>query len=189
MNRVFVLSNAKKPLMPCHPARARELLKKGKAAVYRMQPFTIILKDREDGDTQPVEFKADPGSKATGIALVALFERGRVLVARLLATRAPLLVADEPAAGLDPDAQLLVLELLRREADADRAVLLTLHDLTTAVRACDRLVVLKGGKVIAEGPPRLALSAEVLDRAFGVTGEWLDAAAGPLLSLARRPLG
>ena len=80
MNRVFVLSNAKKPLMPCHPARARELLKKGRAAVYRMQPFTIILKDREDGDTQPVEFKADPGSKATGIALVALFERGRVLV-------------------------------------------------------------------------------------------------------------
>lgn len=80
MNRVFVLGQALKPLMPCHPARARELLKKGKAAVYRMQPFTIILKDREDGDTQPVEFKADPGSKATGIALVALFDRGRMLL-------------------------------------------------------------------------------------------------------------
>jgi 5-methylcytosine-specific restriction endonuclease McrA len=80
MNRVFVLGRALKPLMPCHPARARELLKKGKAAVYRMQPFTIILKGREDGDSQPVEFKADPGSKATGIALVALFQNGRKLI-------------------------------------------------------------------------------------------------------------
>ena len=80
MNRVFVLGSTKKPLMPCRPARARELLKRGKAAVYRMQPFTIILLDREDGDVQPVEFKADPGSKATGLALAALFRRGRVLV-------------------------------------------------------------------------------------------------------------
>ena len=80
MNRVFVLSNTKKPLMPCHPARARELLGKGKAAVYRMHPFTIILKFRDDGDTQDIEFKIDPGSKTTGIALVAEFKRGRVLV-------------------------------------------------------------------------------------------------------------
>ena len=80
MNRVFVLGSTKKPLMPCHPARARELLKKGKAAVYRMQPFTIILKYRSDGDTQPVEFKVDPGSRYTGLALIALFKRGRVLI-------------------------------------------------------------------------------------------------------------
>lgn len=55
MNSVFVLSNTKKPLMPCRPARARQLLTAGKAAVYRMQPFTIILKDRADGDMQPVQ--------------------------------------------------------------------------------------------------------------------------------------
>lgn len=79
-NRVFVLSNTRKPLMPCHPARARKLLRKGKAAVYRMQPFTIILSDRSDGDAQPVEFKTDPGSKTTGLALVARFPRGREVV-------------------------------------------------------------------------------------------------------------
>ena len=77
MNRVFVLSSTKKPLMPCHPARARALLRKGRAAVYRRAPFTIILNDRADGETQPVEFKADPGSKTTGLALVGEFERGR----------------------------------------------------------------------------------------------------------------
>ncbi|MEN8218673.1 MAG: RRXRR domain-containing protein [Pseudomonadota bacterium] len=47
MQKVFVLDLEKKPLMPCHPARAREFLKKGRAAVYKRYPFTIILKDRE----------------------------------------------------------------------------------------------------------------------------------------------
>ncbi len=70
MNRVFVLSSTKKPLMPCHPARARELLSAGRAAVYRAAPFTIILQDRVEGNVQPIEFKVDPGSKTTGIALV-----------------------------------------------------------------------------------------------------------------------
>lgn len=79
-NSVFVLSNTKKPLMPTNPARARKLLTAGKAAVYRMQPFTIILKDRDDGDTQPVEVKVDPGSKTTGIALVGHFEQQGAVV-------------------------------------------------------------------------------------------------------------
>jgi hypothetical protein len=71
MNKVLVLSSTKKPLMPCHPARARELLRKGKAAVYRIKPFTIILKFRADGELQNIEFKIDPDSKTTGVALVA----------------------------------------------------------------------------------------------------------------------
>ena len=44
MQRVFVVDTDKKPLSPCAPARARMLLRKGKAAVYRREPFTIILK-------------------------------------------------------------------------------------------------------------------------------------------------
>ncbi|MEF1335352.1 RNA-guided endonuclease IscB [Vibrio rotiferianus] len=69
MQRTFVLDSNKQPLMPCHPARARKLLKSGQAAVYRQYPFTIILTQREDGDKQPLETKLDPGSKTTGIAL------------------------------------------------------------------------------------------------------------------------
>ena len=80
MNRVFVLGSGKTPLMPCTPARARRLLRDGKAAVFRMQPFTIILKCRADGETQPIEFKTDPGSKTTGIALVAAFKMGLCLI-------------------------------------------------------------------------------------------------------------
>ncbi|ADE14833.1 HNH endonuclease [Nitrosococcus halophilus Nc 4] len=81
MNRVFVLDTDRKPLMPCSPARARRLLRDGKAAVYRMQPFTIILKYRVDPNPQPVEFKVDPGSKITGLALVGNFpQQGRVVL-------------------------------------------------------------------------------------------------------------
>ncbi len=74
--------------MPCSPARARELLRKGKAAVFRRYPFTIILKERDGGDSQPVAFKVDPGSKQTGVALVADFQHGkRVVWAGVLAHR------------------------------------------------------------------------------------------------------
>ncbi|GIK40372.1 MAG: hypothetical protein BroJett011_42050 [Chloroflexota bacterium] len=80
MQRVFVLDQHRQPLMPCHPAWARHLLRQGKAAVYRRAPFTIILKERKGGETQPVELRVDPGSKITGLAVVAHFQRGLVLL-------------------------------------------------------------------------------------------------------------
>lgn len=80
MQRVFVLDRNKKPMMPCTPGKARKLLKSGRAVVYRMKPFTVILKDRDGGATQPIELKFDPGSKTTGIALVAEFLRGRTVI-------------------------------------------------------------------------------------------------------------
>jgi 5-methylcytosine-specific restriction endonuclease McrA len=77
MQRVLVVDKNKQPLMPCHPARARRMLRENKAAVFRKHPFTIILKEREGGETQPVQVKIDPGSKTSGIAIVAEFKRGR----------------------------------------------------------------------------------------------------------------
>lgn len=56
------------------------MLRDGKAAVYRRYPFTIIMKQRATGDKQPIALKLDPGSKVTGIALVAEFKRGQVVV-------------------------------------------------------------------------------------------------------------
>ena len=80
-NRVFVLDKEKNPLMPCSPGRARRMLRAGSAAVFRKAPFTIILKDRVGGETQPVSVKIDPGSKTTGIVLVADFpSRGPIVV-------------------------------------------------------------------------------------------------------------
>ena len=67
---VFVLDKRKRPLMPCSEKRARQMLERGRAVVHRMYPFTIRLKDRIGGVTQPIEVRLDPGSKTTGIAVV-----------------------------------------------------------------------------------------------------------------------
>ena len=77
--RVFVLDKNLNPLDPCHPVRARELLVKGRAKVFKRYPFTIILQDRtiEESTVHPHRIKIDPGSKVTGIAVVQE-ETGRV---------------------------------------------------------------------------------------------------------------
>jgi iron complex transport system ATP-binding protein len=113
-------------------------------------------------------------------------ERARVLLARLLATDAPLLVADEPVAGLDPDAQLLALELFRAEAGRGAAVVVTLHDLGLAARFCDRLVVIDRGRILADAAPSQALTPQVLDDAFGLQGRLEPTDEGPILIARRR---
>jgi len=71
MSKVFVLDSKKRPLAPTHPGRARQLLNKGKASVYRRYPFTIILqREVENVDSQPLRLKIDPGSKTTGLAIL-----------------------------------------------------------------------------------------------------------------------
>lgn len=114
-------------------------------------------------------------------------ERARVLIARLLVTQAPLLIADEPTAGLDPDAALAVMDILTERARRGASVLLTLHDLTAAARDCDRLVVLKGGRILAEGAPEAALAPPLLHEAFGLEGSLIETAAGRVLAVRRAP--
>ena len=77
--RVFVLYKNLKPLDPCAPGRARELLQKGRAKVFNCYPFTIALQDRTlaDSVTHPHRIKIDHGSKTTGIAVVQE-ETGRI---------------------------------------------------------------------------------------------------------------
>src|SRR6266540_503204 len=85
---VFVISSDGTPLDPCHEARARELLKKGRAAVWRMFPLTIKLKDRTRAESVVTthRVKLDPGSKTTGIAVVQEVT-GRVVFAAELTHR------------------------------------------------------------------------------------------------------
>ena len=68
---VFVIDANKKPLDMCHPAKARKLLRDGRAAVYRKEPFTIILKKEVGSDTEPsYRLKIDYGSRHTGLAVL-----------------------------------------------------------------------------------------------------------------------
>jgi 5-methylcytosine-specific restriction endonuclease McrA len=67
---VFVWDKHKQPLMPCSEKRARLLLERGRAVVIKHYPFTIRLKDRIGGETQPLRVKLGPGSRHTGMAVI-----------------------------------------------------------------------------------------------------------------------
>jgi iron complex transport system ATP-binding protein len=101
-------------------------------------------------------------------------ERARVLFARALATEAPVLLADEPAAFLDPAHQLRLMALLREEAARGTAVAVTLHDLALAARHCDRVLVLHEGRLAAAD-----LGDETLAKVFGITAVRVDGALLP----------
>lgn len=95
-------------------------------------------------------------------------ERARVLFARALATGASILMADEPAAWLDPAHQLALMDIVKDEARRGTAVAVTLHDLSLAARHCDEVLVLHEGRVAADGAPHQALSRETLARVFRI---------------------
>lgn len=81
MSQAFVLGRGGEALMPCHPARARELLKKGRAVIHRVVPFVIRLKDRAEGALQPVSVMLSTSFKKTlAMELYQLTSRMRGLL-------------------------------------------------------------------------------------------------------------
>jgi iron complex transport system ATP-binding protein len=95
-------------------------------------------------------------------------EKSRVLLARALAVQAPVLLADEPAASLDPAHQVVVMNVLRDQALAGQTAVAVLHDLSLAARYATRIVVLNDGRVAAEGRPDDIFAGSTLDRVFGI---------------------
>lgn len=92
-------------------------------------------------------------------------EKQRVLLARALAQQPRLLVLDEPTNHLDVAAQLDQLELLRQ---LRLTTLVALHDLNLAAAYCDRVYVLRGGRVVAAGPVADVLTPDLLAEVFAV---------------------
>ncbi len=95
-------------------------------------------------------------------------ERTRILLARALAVEAPILLADEPIAALDPYHQLHVMEIMQQRAHAGAAVLAVIHDLALAARFMDRLVLMHEGAIAAEGKPSEVLTPENLARIYRI---------------------
>ncbi|MEA3032986.1 MAG: iron complex transport system ATP-binding protein [Sphingomonadales bacterium] len=95
-------------------------------------------------------------------------ERSRVLLARALAPRPRLLLLDEPAANLDPAWQLRLMAVLREAVAGGQAVIAAFHDLDLAARYADRMLVMSGGRVVADGVPAEVLAGAHLREVFGI---------------------
>jgi len=95
-------------------------------------------------------------------------ERSRVLLARVLAGEPEWLLADEPLASLDPAHQLDVLMQLREVAARGAGVIVVVHDLVHAMRVADEVVLLREGRVVAQGARDEVLAADRLRATFGI---------------------
>lgn len=95
-------------------------------------------------------------------------EMARVHVARALAAEAPLLIADEPITALDPLHAFETMALIKAFCAGGGGALVTLHDLSLAVRFADRVILLNQGRLIADGGPETAMSPALLAQVFGI---------------------
>jgi iron complex transport system ATP-binding protein len=108
------------------------------------------------------------------VAALSIGERARVLLARALAVQAPVLLVDEPISMLDPFHQLTIMAMLRRyAADGTRGerpalVVAVLHDLTLAARFCNRVLLMTGGRIVADGTAAETLRADSVRRHYRV---------------------
>ncbi|MGB3898697.1 MAG: ABC transporter ATP-binding protein [Mesorhizobium sp.] len=108
-------------------------------------------------------------------------EKARVLIARALAQDAPLLLADEPAAGLDPSHQIVLMKTFSTLAGEGHGIVASMHDLSLAARWCSRLILLDKGVILADGPPLDVLTAERLRAVYAVETFLGEAGGKPIV--------
>lgn len=108
-------------------------------------------------------------------------EQARALIARVLAQNTPLLIADEPTAGLDPASQIRVMSVFAQLAQDRRAVFASLHDLGLAARHCTRLILLHQGRILADGAPLAVLTPENLATAYNIRAFVTETDIGPVI--------
>ena len=95
-------------------------------------------------------------------------ERMRVLMARAMAVKPRILLADEPVAALDPAHQLEIMGLLKQHCQQGGSAIVVLHDLALAAHFCDRLQLLDGGKTVAVGTAEQVLNEEHLRQVYNL---------------------
>ena len=113
-------------------------------------------------------------------------ERARVMIARALAGEPEWLLADEPLAGLDPAHQIDIANLFQVLAAQGAGVVVTLHDLTMALRMADRVIVLAEAVAIADGAPGVVLTPAVLRDAYGIEAVVVAGRAGAIVDVVGR---
>jgi iron complex transport system ATP-binding protein len=150
------------------PLPARDIVALGRYPHGATDPARLTAKDTEAvlramRATDVMEFSERRVTELSG------GERSRVALARVLAVEAPVILADEPTASLDPRHQIDVIKNLRAAADQGTLVIVVTHDLGLAARFADTVLVLSDGRLVSQGVPAEALSEQVVADVFRIS--------------------
>jgi iron complex transport system ATP-binding protein len=150
------------------PLPARDIVALGRYPHGATDPARLTPKDTEAvlramQATDTIEFSARRVTELSG------GERSRVALARVLAVEAPVILADEPTASLDPRHQFDVMKSLRAAAGKGVLVIVVTHDLGLAARFADTVLVLSEGRLVSQGAPAQALSEQIMGDVFRIS--------------------
>jgi iron complex transport system ATP-binding protein len=150
------------------PLPARDIVALGRYPHGATDPARLSPKDQEAvlRAMQAVDVIAFSDRRVTELSGG---ERSRVALARALAVEAPVILADEPTASLDPRHQIDVMKNLRAAADKGVLVIVVTHDLGLAARFADHVLVLREGHLVSQGAPAEALSEQVMADVFRIS--------------------
>lgn len=140
----------------------------GLGRVPHLNPWQKITNDDQNIIDQAMQETDCAHLKERSVTSLSGGERARVLLARVLATNAPYIMADEPVASLDPAHQLQVMEILKNLSHSDHGVIVVMHDLSMALRYCDRIILLNEGTVVGQDVPDEILNDNNLEHIFSV---------------------
>ncbi|MEJ6013040.1 ABC transporter ATP-binding protein [Corynebacterium sp. H127] len=142
----------------------------------------VLIAARRTRATSPEHVAADTmgamgigGFAGTNLAELSGGQRQLVAVAQMLVGDPSVMLLDEPTSALDLNRQIFLLDLVRERVRFSGAVaLVAIHDINLATRFCEELVVMKQGRVIAQGTPREVICPELLDSVYGINARILE---------------
>ena len=139
---------------------------------YGRYPYTGALATMRAGDHAAVERAASRAGVSELLDAPAADlsggQRQRVFLAMTLAQETPITLLDEPTTYLDPAHQLSILDLIRDLNGAGTTVVMVVHDMVHAARYADRIVAMREGRIVAEGPTEEVMTAELVRETFHV---------------------
>jgi iron complex transport system ATP-binding protein len=150
------------------PLPARDIVALGRTPHGAADPARLSLKDAE-AVQRAMQATDIVGLSERRVTELSGGERSRVALARVFAVEAPVMLADEPTASLDPRYQIDVMTNLRNAVDGGMLVIVVTHDLGLAARFADTVLVLSEGRLVSRGPPAEALSENVLSEVFRIS--------------------
>ncbi|WP_280423835.1 ABC transporter ATP-binding protein [Nocardia carnea] len=141
-------------------------------------PYQKLFRQWTDADQRAVDFALQVTRltelSTRPVEALSGGQRQRVWIAMALAQQTPILLLDEPTTYLDLGHQIEVLDLCVDLNRRGTTLVAVLHDLNQAARYASHIIAMRDGEIVAVGPPRKIITAELVDRVFGVYAQVVD---------------